>query len=114
MAAVAEIGRDEMLERLFIDVRPCRFDRLRVAIVFDVHPADARLHRQVLLEHLGRPCSPGVMMLPASKISTQRRVIDLPMNLGHQICPVWPTRLASISRPKVRSLRWHVSAIWPS
>ena len=28
--------------------------------------------------------------------------------------PVWPTRLASISRPNVRSLRWQVSAIWPS
>ena len=53
MAAVAQVGRDEVLEGLFIDV-PLPLDRLRVVIVFDVYPADARLHRQVLLEHFGR------------------------------------------------------------
>ena len=57
VAAVAQMGRHEVLQLVFVDVRAAA--ELRVVIILDVHPADAGLHRQVLLESFFRRCSPG-------------------------------------------------------
>ena len=41
--AVAEMGGDEVLQHIFVDVLRAALE-LRVVIVLDVHPADAGLH----------------------------------------------------------------------
>ena len=108
---VAEVGRHEVLAAR-LRRRGRALGRLRMAIVLDVHPAQARLHRQVLLEDFGgeKPCT---RMLAASKISTIAGWFTCRW-ISASSWPVWPTRLASISRPKVRSERWQASAIWPN
>ena len=53
VAAVTQIGRNKVPQRIFIDM-PDALGRLRMAVIFDVHPTQAGLHRQVLLEDLIR------------------------------------------------------------
>ena len=111
VAAVAHVGRHEILHRVLSDVAGL-VGGARMAVVLDVHPAQSGLHRLILLEQLGRRKALG-RMLAASKTSTMAGMVHLPVDLGQKLA-VGPTRLASISRPKVRSARWQASAIWPN
>ena len=54
VGAIADVGRHEIPQRALVH-RPPLLDRSgRAAVVLDVHPAQPGLHRQVLLEQLGR------------------------------------------------------------
>ena len=83
VAAVAEVGGHEVLERVFVDVRR-PLQPLRMAIVLDVHPAEARLHRQVLLEDFAGAVALGDDVAGVED-RDQGRVIHLPVQLGHQL-----------------------------
>ena len=71
------------MQRVLVDV-PALGDRLRAAVVLDVHPAQARLHRQVLLEHLGRRVA---LHEDVGGVEDQHhgRMVHLPVDLGQQV-----------------------------
>ena len=59
-------------------------DRAGMAIVLDVHPADGRLHRQILLEDLRRRVALAGDVA-AVEHQHHRRLVHLPMNLGQDL-----------------------------
>ena len=82
VAAVAHVGRHEVLQRLFVDVADL-LDRTGVLVVLDVHPADAAFHRRVLLEHFVRRVA---LDDDVGRVEDQhqRRMIHLAVDLGQQ------------------------------
>lgn len=83
VAAVALVGRDEVLERFFVDVGRAT-DRLGVAVILDVHPAQARSHGEILLVNFGgRETLTGDVR--AVEDRDHGRVIDLPVQFSQKL-----------------------------
>ena len=83
VAAVAEMGGDEVLEHFFVDVGDSA-DGFWVSVVFDVHPADAGFHREVLREDFVG----GIALaddVAGVEDGDQRRVIHAAVELGDEL-----------------------------
>ena len=83
MAARPAVGRHEVVEHVLVDMLAARLAR-HLAIVLDVHPAQAGLHRLPLGIDLGR----GEALhdqVGGVEHEHKARMVDLPVDLGQQV-----------------------------
>ena len=80
VGAFANVGRHEILERRLVEMLGA-LPLAGMAVVFDVNPADAWLHRLIMLEHLARR---EALRDEIARVEHQHqgRMIHLPMDFG--------------------------------